>query len=197
MTKLLHAAIRSIIGFAVLGCWAIAPAGADLYQYTDKSGTVCMTNSLDSVPRAQRKTVKTIQEDPKQKPAAPVTADGGNTVTAAQAEVQAIIANKKPQPPSGVNSPSPIKPIGVLVGMIGFLFVVARLTRSLSSPQLAKVIYIAFFLGTFTLGYKLYADHLASGFIGIKQKMLTMFAKAQQREGLTIPQPPPEKSVDQ
>ena len=78
-----------------------------------------------------------------------------------------------------------------IAAVIGCLFAISKLTRALSSPQLAKVIYIAFFLGTFTLGYKLYADHLVSGFIGIKQKMITMFAKAQQREGLATPKPRP------
>jgi hypothetical protein len=183
-------------GWAVFFTLASSSARANMYQYTDKNGTVCMTNSLDSVPRAERKSVKIISEDPKPKPPGPVVTDRGNTVTPAQADVQAIIADKKPHPPTPVGTSIPVKPIGVAVGVIGFLFVVARLTRSLSSPQLAKVIYIAFFLGTFTLGYKLYADHLANGFVGIKQKMITMFAKAQQREGLIAPQPKPDKELD-
>jgi hypothetical protein len=183
------------LGWAALFTFAGSSARADMYQYTDKSGTVCMTNSLESVPRAQRKSVKIISEEPKPKTAVPVTTPGGNTVTPAQAEVQSIIADKSPPSSTAVGRTIPIKSIAV-VGMIGFLFLVSRLTRSLSSPQLAKVIYIAFFLGTFTLGYKLYADHLANGFVGIKQKMLAMFAKAQQREGLVAPQPKPGKEID-
>ena len=164
-------------------------AQADMYQYTDQSGTVCLTNDLANVPPAKRKTVKVIREEPKPK-ARQATVDPAASDPPSQQPQASAVAGKPSAPlVTTTNSSSPRKLVGIATGMLAALFLVARLTRSLSSPQLAKVIYVAFFLGTFVFGYKLYADHLVNGYFAIKSKMLTLFAKAQQREELPPPRP--------
>ena len=172
-----------------------SPARADIYQYTDGQGTVIMTDRLANVPKAQRRSVKVVREEPKPQPAMPAASTTGPATTPEQAQVQAII-DRKPSPPAPSRANFPIKLIFGITAAIAGLFVIRKLTGALSSPQLAKVIYVAFFLGVFVTGYKLYADHLVGGYFAIKQKMLTMFAKAQQREGLAPARPSSGKETD-
>lgn len=57
-----------------------------------------------------------------------------------------------------------------------------KLSSLLSSALLAKVIYLAFFLGVFAFAYKSYAEHVTSSYFSIKKKVLAMFEKANRRE---------------
>ena len=166
-----------------------APAFADIYQYIDEKGTVCLTNDRASVPVAKRKTAKVIREEQKSK-LQPATGDPATSNSPGQHHQAPAVTTKSAAAQQTPNSPaSPLKLGGIAAGMVGALLLISRLTRSLTSPQMARVIYVAFFLGTFVLGYKLYADHLVNGYFAIKSRMLTLFAKTQQREGLITPQP--------
>ena len=88
-----------------------------------------------------------------------------------------------------------LKPLLVLGGLLALFLLVVRIASHLSSPQLARVIYLAFFLGVFTFAYTSYASHLAAGYTSLKQKMVAMFAKANDREGVAPAEKPlsPEK----
>jgi hypothetical protein len=166
-----------------------------MYQYTDSRGTICMTNRLENVPPTKRKGVKVIREESRpQSPIGETTRNGHQGTDAdnpmpATADKAAAMAATTPAVAS--SSPPWQKFVAAGIGVALLLVGICRLTRTLSSPQLAKVIYVAFFLGIFVFSYKLYADHLVNGYFAIKGKFLSLFAKAQQREGLATPRTPP------
>jgi hypothetical protein len=158
---------------------------ADFYQYKDGKGTIHMTNKLESVPEKYRATMKVVRED--KPPTQPAPAAAEQTAPAAADQQQASQA-KETQPQSRFGqlcSRFPwLKPLLFVGGFLVAFLLVATLTDFLPSPMLARVIMIAFFLGAFVFTYKVYADHLASGYLTMKEKMLTMFKKANEREGL-------------
>jgi hypothetical protein len=188
----LHVAHRARALGILLAVAICTPAAADLYQYTDNRGTVCMTNDLGKVPPAKRKGVKVISEDPK--PRSPAASkESTESIPSNQEQSTAALPTSTLPEPSH-SSPPRLPWVKMAIGGLGaliLLFLVSRLTRSLSSPQFAKVIYVAFFLGTFVFGYTLYANHLVNGYFAIKGKFISLFAKAQQREGLASPRPKP------
>ncbi len=67
-------------------------------------------------------------------------------------------------------------------GAVILFFVIRKLSDLLPSPQLAKVIYLAFFLGVFTFAYKCYADHVVGSYFTIKSRILALYEKANTRE---------------
>lgn len=178
--------LLNTLAFAFLLSMAVSLAYADFYQYKDGKGTIHMTNKLEAVPEKYRATMKVVREDRPPTQAAPAAneqaAPAANDQQPARQAVEA-----QPQTRFGqLCSRFPwLKPLLFIGGFIGAFLLVAKLTDFLPSPMLARVIMIAFFLGAFVFTYKVYTDHLASGYFTIKEKMLTMFKKANEREGLT------------
>lgn len=163
-------------------------AEADIYSYTDKGGTVVMTNDRDAIPAKQRKNVKVTPEE--KKPGG-MNTQQRNITSKESAELITEQAPARKGAEGGQTGPVPwIKIIGSLLGAFVILMLLLRVVRSLASPQLARIIMVALFLGTFVTGYKLYADHLVGSYFSIKGKFLKLYAKANQREGL-IPTPAP------
>ena len=76
------------------------------------------------------------------------------------------------------------KPLVVVAGFFTALLLVVKISSLISSPQLVRVIYLSFFLTVFVYGYKVYADHVVGSYFSVKQKVLSMFMKANEREGL-------------
>lgn len=170
------------------------PARADYYAYTDASGAPVITNRLETVPRKYRAGMRVVKED---KPAAAKT--GGQPVTnrpvAVPVTPQPVVREEPaaapvpPAPPAQtgrMGDPARrhpwLKPVGVVAGLlVGFLAVV-RIAGHLSSPQLARVIYLAFFLGVFVFAYKSYAESLVGGYFTIKTKIVSMFRQANVRQ---------------
>ncbi|MDI6754916.1 MAG: DUF4124 domain-containing protein [Thermodesulfobacteriota bacterium] len=72
--------MEKIKNFLILGAafflltimpWWLMTAGAALYKYVDKKGTVHFTDRYESIPKEYRDQVKTIREEPKPQPPAP------------------------------------------------------------------------------------------------------------------------------
>ena len=143
-----------------------------------------------------------VKED---KPAA--AKDGGQPVTkkpvAVPASSQPVVREEPaavpepPAPPAQVSRMGDyarrypwLKPLGVVAGLlVGFLAVI-RIAAQLSSPQLARVLYLAFFLGVFVLAYKSYAESVVERYFTIKTKIVSMFRKANVRQAEELnPQP--------
>jgi hypothetical protein len=169
-------------------------ANADYYRYTDGTGTVCMTNTLDSVPRKYRASMKVIKEDvldrkdkanrgllPKAAPApSPAPQE---TASAPQVNGPAAAPVEKASALDRFTGGTPWKKAAlIVVGIVVLFLIVKKLTDLLPSAQLARVICIAFFLGTFVFLYKAYADHLTNSFTTIKARMIAMFEKSNRRE---------------
>ncbi|WP_243373214.1 DUF4124 domain-containing protein [Geotalea sp. SG265] len=165
-----------------------ASVQADFYKYKDGKGTVHMTNKLETVPEKYRGTMKVIRED---KPSIPTSApEAGpqaapDNSTAEKIDVQKQSDMQQPGKFGQLCARFPwLKPLLVVCAIAAAFPIIARLLEFLPSPQLARVVMIAFFLGSFVFVYKVYADHLSSGYVTIKERILTMFKKANEREGL-------------
>lgn len=186
--KFINSILLSLLLLPLLPSF-LQTAHADYYKYTDKSGAVCITNNLASVPARYRSTMKVIREETLAKKDKATRLETPREPSAAPA-----IAGS-PQEKADVTPSEPLstfgrlsarfpwfKPALFVSGAILLFLIVRKLADALPSALLAKVIYLAFFLGAFVFVYKSYADHLSNSYLTFKTKLITMFEKANRRE---------------
>ncbi len=161
------------------------PAFADYYKYTDSKGTICITNNPKAVPSRYRSTMKVIRED------RPASINAGGQLQAPSARVPAVqeqsssVSERLAAPT--VRSQSrfgklvthfpwlePLIAIGSVVATVLFLI---KLRAMVSSPQLAKPIALALFLGVFIFVFKIYVDHFITSYSTIRTKILGISSK--------------------
>jgi hypothetical protein len=175
-------------------------ACADYYRYTDNKGVICITNNLNAIPPKYRSTMKVIRED---KPGrldrgsqTQTTPDGSPVVlepaTAGHAR-QAVTSSQSDSRFSHFMSRFPLfKLLIIIAGIVAASVIIIKLTSLIPSPQLARLINIAFFLGLFVFAYKLYAENLVGNYFSIKTKVLWIFTGANVREapetGVKLPE---------
>lgn len=184
MTPFAARAVLQVLSLAVI-C-AVAPeATADYYKYVDSKGTVCITNKLDAVPSRYRATMKLVRDD------APVRRGTDGQQEAASPPPDTVAAPVRETVPREDATGwfgqmaaryAWFKPLAIIGGFFAGFLVVAKVAALLPSPQLARLICLVYFLGIFLFAYKAYADHLASSCVAIKEKVVTMFKKANERE---------------
>ena len=182
--------------------WPHCRANADYYTYTDRNGVACMTNDRNAVPARFRRTMKVVREEkpaPKESGAPaqqlkPVPATP--TPTAAppsQPDQQQTAATEETRREPSLRfwySRFPwLKPLLLVLGASAALLLLTRLVALLPSPQMARVIYLAFFLGVFVFAYKLYADHLVTGYFSAKNRILRMFTDTLARQSRETGEP--------
>lgn len=158
-------------------------ASADYYKYTDSRGVVCISNSIESVPQKYRSSMKVIKEDAvgskrrepwKEGEASPQAEPAEETGPEAQTGLFGTLAARYGW----------FKPLAIICGLIVSFLAVVKISSMVSSPQLARIIYLAYFLGISTYGYTVYSKALVDSYFSIKQKTVAMFTKANNREGL-------------
>lgn len=157
---------------------------ADMYKYTDGRGVVNITNNINSVPAKYRASMKVIKEEVKKTPAAaqeaqpeaaPIPSAPADAVAPAPEQPQGKFAQMCERFPW-------LKPIAYLAGILAALLVIMKVTSQLSSPLLAKVIYISFFLGVFVLLYKTYVGYMVESSARIKRQTETIMKNSVPRE---------------
>jgi hypothetical protein len=161
------------------------PAHADYYKYTDKTGAVCITNNPDAVPPKYRATMKVIREETlaKKDRESRIGTPAQPAAGVAPQEKNDVAPLEPASPLARLTSGAPWKKPALVAGAIVCLFLfVRKLSAILPSALLAKVIYLAFFLGTFVFLYKAYAEHVTNSFFTIKTKVIAMFEKSNRRE---------------
>jgi hypothetical protein len=89
-----------------------------------------------------------------------------------------------------------IKLLIIISGIVAASIIIIKLTSLIPSPQLARLINIAFFLGLFVFAYKLYAENLVGNYFTIKTKILGIFTRANVREAPETEEKPQDVSVD-
>jgi Domain of unknown function (DUF4124) len=162
---------------------------ADYYRYTDRTGTACFTDKPDKVPVKYRSTMKIIREKTL------VDRDKANRIEPPQQSPSRTEPLNRPEPEK---QPAPqdsrtdfdrlttrhpwLKPALFTGGAIILFLIARRLSTALSSPQLARLICIVFFLGIFVTIYIFYAKYITDNSIAFKKKILIMFEKANRRE---------------
>ena len=165
------------------------PAHADYYKYTDKTGAICISNKLDAVPPRYRATMKVIREETLEKKDRSTRQQTPRSDTPPQAVSDTEKASKDEAPavpPTAYEQLSArfpwLTPLLFLGAVILLFFIVGKISALMPSPQLAKIIYLVFFLGVFVFAYKCYADHLLESYTTIKSKIFALFEKANRRE---------------
>lgn len=183
-----------VAGIAVGG---VPNACADFYKYTDNTGAVCLTNDRNAVPPQYRSTMKVVREETAEKKAPLLPKQPAKSSPAAAAPVEQVPAPAA-SPPSridGLTGRFPwLRPLAIVAGFVALFLVVARVSTLLPSPLLARAVYLAFFLGVFVFGYKVYADSMLEGYLTVKTKLLVMFTKANEREAPATGETPPGRS---
>jgi len=189
---------RTLLQLMLLGalsaCFA-SPAVADFYKYTDSSGSVNITNTLDAVPQKYRSRVKVVRDETLQKK------DTG--AQKQQAPQPAVEENAAPQ---AAPEPAPVpqgrfaelserypwfKPLVYVAGIIAALLAVIKVASMVPSPQLSKLIYLGFFIGVFVFLYQAYIQHVVADSLAVKNKAVDMMKKANQREIVLPGEAPP------
>jgi hypothetical protein len=168
---------------ALLTLTATFPSGAcaDFYRYTDGSGAVNITNSLDSVPKKYRSTMKVVREDPAPKKAAvPETAQEPVSVTPVSQTVAPANAAARLDELSG-RFPW-LKPLLYLAAIVALWAVIIKVTSLLPSRLLGRVIYVAFAVGVVTFLYKSYAEHVVETTHKLKEDAAAVAQKAAERQ---------------
>jgi hypothetical protein len=164
-------------------------AHADYYKYKDKNGALCITNSRDSVPPKYRATMKVIREETLEKKvrASRIVTPRGDTPTPAPSGATEEL--KQAAPAASASTSGRIwdrfpwvKPVMVVCAILCTFMVVRKLSSILPSALFARLLYLAFFLGTFVFVFKSYADHLSNSYFTVRTKILALFEKANRRE---------------
>lgn len=175
-------------------------SGADLYEYKDGNGTVCITDKLQSVPAKYRNGMQVIKDDSHAKPApsgrmpqeaprlapplapeAPKAALGPKVEAGPKAEVAA------PAAPAGRFGELALryrwfKPLAIVGALVVGLLIIGQVARLLPSARLGRVIYFAFFAAIFAFAYKSYADQVVNNYLMVRESVLSVFKKTNQRE---------------
>lgn len=181
-----------------------APAHADFYKYTDKTGSVCISNTIDAVPKQYRATMQIVRDEALEKKDPVARRPSASSQSAQPQRAVPALPSSGPQPspsqqnqlqtdassPAATGAPAGQRwrqPLMYGGAIVVIFLVVRKVISAISSPQLARVIYLAFFLGVFTFGYKLYADHVVNGYFTTKTRIMAMFEKANRREVPNLP----------
>jgi hypothetical protein len=158
------------------------PAAADYYRYRDDRGSLCFANSLDLIPPKYRARAELVVEAVKPPPA-PAPAPNPYLVVQPPTDIQPVVAPVAPKVEEKPWQQPSVRIVAIVVGFLAVLAVVVMFIPSLMPQQLTRVIYIACFLGVFTLGFKLYSNYMVDTYFTIKGQVLKLFTRANDRAG--------------
>lgn len=184
--KLYIAALSLLTLMVGIGVGIAPTARADFYKYKDSTGAVCITNDRNAVPPKYRASMKVVHDETleKQDPGARKQPPQETPPSAAAGVEQAPApAAAPPSRSDSLTGRFPwLKPLAFVAGIVALFMAVAKVSTLLPSPLLGRLIYLAFFLGVFVFGYKVYADSMLESYRTIKTKTLAMFVKANERQ---------------
>ena len=164
---------------------SVPAALADYYTYTDSSGSVNMTNKLDSVPQKYRSRVKVIKDETLSKKDTGARRQQPEPVQEESSMPKEAAAPAPAAPQGKIAELSArhvwFKPLLYVAGILAGLLVVIKVAAIVPSPQLSKLIYISFFLGVFVILYKAYVEHVVADSLAVKEKTIKMMQKANAR----------------
>ncbi|MDP2168630.1 MAG: DUF4124 domain-containing protein [Thermodesulfovibrionales bacterium] len=187
MTELRNASIM-LLFLAGIECFIFASwSAADIYRYTDKSGTECYTDDLDSIPLKYRKKAVLISRQPEEKEPRSGILNMAAPMTAPEAPEEAqkrgwsdfakekIIANKD----FGKN---PVfKIIAGLAGIVVGFIAIGKASRALGMRQIGNVLRIALALFVLAYLFSSYMKVTVSSFLEMKKDAEEIKERAEQR----------------
>lgn len=160
----------------------VSSGHSDMYSYTDDSGAVCMTNSLESVPKKYRNSMTVTREVvPAQKKLLPEvqkrSSDPAPYVAPAVKAEPAVAATAPVD-----NRPRYVRTALVVAGIIAAYLVFSNLAGSLGFPRVGVLLSLgALLLGGVYL-YGLYVNELRSVFGSLRKDAVNIRKNVETRE---------------
>lgn len=163
-------------------------AYADMYKYVDDTGSVVITNSIESVPKKYRTSMKVIKEEiplSQQK----LLPEVQKRKTDPTPSTQSIQTQRELQKESqGITADSREKYINtgfVLVAIIAGYFIMTRLTGSLGFTKIGMIAFLFLVLTGGVYLYNLYLKEMSAAFSVLRKDALGMKKNIETRENKT------------
>lgn len=155
---------------------------ADMYRYQDESGSVCMTNNLDSVPRKFRKGMTIVRDEaPGQSKLLP---SAGKQQETKQLEDVAPLSTPTPVSP-GTNRERFIRTGLVVVAVVILCFVISRIAAAVSLQKIGTLLVLLLLLVGGVYLYGLYIQELRTVFDKLRGNALNIKKNVETRENKT------------
>jgi hypothetical protein len=140
--------VRTVFRLTMIFILFLFTSYADIYKYTDDSGSVCITNSLQNVPKKFRSSLFVVKEDvPVQKKLLP---EVQKVTTDPAPPVQSFMPQNEPQ-----NQAFPIKPDNrrrnintalVISGLTAVYFILGKVTDCIGFRRVGTVMFLTIVL---------------------------------------------------
>lgn len=163
-------------------------AYADMYKYVDDTGSVVITNSIESVPKKYRTSMKVIKEEiplSQQK----LLPEVQKRKTDPTPSTQSVQTQRELQKESqGITADSREKYINtgfVLAAIIVGYFIMTRLTGSLGFPRMGMIAFLLLVLTGGVYLYNLYIKEMSATFSKLRKDALGMKMNVETRESKT------------
>lgn len=174
-----------ILVISILLC-PLSQAAADIYKYTDDSGSVCMTNTLNSVPKKYRSSMTVIKEEsPAQKTLLPQVQKRNSDplpYVAPQAQ-QAVEQEVKSDPVQ--NRQKYVRTGLIVAGIIAGYFLLTRLMGTLGFPRIGTLLFLALALVGGVYLYGLYIKEMKEVFGTLRKDAHNIKKNVESRESKT------------
>jgi hypothetical protein len=177
--------VTLLLVFGLLFC-SIGSSRADMYKYTDDSGSVCMTNSLESVPKKYRGTMTVIREEkPTQKKLLPeVQKRTTDPLPQAAPEPQSAVTSA-PATDTGGNNRRNVTTALLAGGIVAGFFLLRWLGSAVGAPRTGLLLFLVLSLAGCVYLYNLYIVEMRSMFSGLRKDALNMKSNVESRQNKT------------
>jgi hypothetical protein len=157
-----------------------------MYKYRDESGTVCMTNSLESVPKKYRRSMTVIKEDTGtgDKLLAPVPAAQSDPQRGAPAPAAMTPAAQPAVPASGMRHIY-LKAGLTVAGLVVAFLLLNRLGEGLGFRRAAMALFVTISLLAGVFLYRSYIREVSATFTGLKENARNIKKNVETREQKT------------
>lgn len=175
----------SAIVVFLLIIFALPLCYADMYRYTDDSGSVCITNSLESVPKKYRKAMTVVKEEsasPK-KLLPEVQKRTTDPLPQAGAHQSAIQEETSLQPVD--NRPKYIRTALVVAAVVASFFLLGWIGRAIGAPRTGTLLFLLFTLVGGVYLYRLYVKELHTVFSSLRKDAINIKKNVETREQKT------------
>ncbi len=184
--------IRGIFSPSILlliySCFLTA-AYADIYKYTDETGSVCITNSLEKVPKKFRSAMTVVREDAqaekKMLPATQKRTAGPAPALQSvqpQPELQSVA-----QPVSNDSRKKYITTAALIAGLVAVYFILGKITEYIDFQRVGTVLFLLVVLTGGVYLYGMYIEEMRATFDtlrknaqGVKKNVETRDLKTEQ-----------------
>lgn len=160
----------------------ISVHAGDMYKYTDRKGTVVITDRYDSIPDRYRNRVTVIKET-RPAPLKESSSSGPPGATARQ-EAELSPSEHKPSGDDGWLKRYQV-PLGLVAVVLSAFFVIRKIVAITGHRKLGALVFVVISVGISIYFYRLYVDKLSGTFVDLKKDALNIKNNVETREQMT------------